>query len=128
MYKLKLNATIVVAAVICVIASATPRDVLGAMSAKEARASVERQYGVKVLKITNINFAGKKVFLLTVMSPGGDSNSAFQVNRLAVDPDTGKLVSGFRHRSSGYDYAEGDGANEANRQPTGVLRQGWNWR
>jgi hypothetical protein len=62
------------------------------------------------------------------MSPGGNENSAFQVSRLAVDPDTGRLVSGFRHRRSGYDYAEGDGANETNRQPTGVLRQGWNWR
>lgn len=98
------------------------------MSAQEARASVEKQFGVKVLKITNTRIAGKTVYLLTIMSPGGDTNSAYQVNRLAVDPDTGRLVPGFRHRRSGYDYAEGDGANETNRQPTGVLRQGWNWR
>ena len=128
MYKLKLISITVAIAASFIIAGATPRDAFGAMSAQQARASIEQQYGVKVLKITNTRFAGKAVFLLTIMSPGGDTNSAFQVNTLAVDPDTGRLVSGFRHRRSGYDYVGGDGSNETNRQPTGVLRQGWNWR
>ena len=128
MYKLKLIIITAAIAASFIVAGATPRDALAAMSAQQARASIEKQFGVKVLNIKKIEFAGKKVFLLTVMSPGGDTNSAFQVNRLAVDPDTGRLVSGFRHRRSGYDYAEGDRANAANRQPTGVLRQGWNWR
>ena len=128
MYKLKLAGLTVALAAGIIIASTMPQLAQAAMSAQDARASVERQFGVKVLKVAIGNLAGKAVVLLTVMSPGGDTNSAFQVNRLAVDPETGKLVSGFRHRRSGYDYAEGDGANETNRQPTGVLRQGWNWR
>lgn len=130
MYKLTFTSVTaaVIALAICVMASVAPRAAQAGMSAQEARASIERQFGVKVLKVTTTVLAGKAVFLLTVMSPGGNVNSAYQVNRLAIDPDTGKLVSGFRHRRSGYDYADGAGANEANRQPTGVLRQGWNWR
>lgn len=99
-----------------------------AMSEAEVRRTIERQFGVKVLKIQNTQFAGKRVFLLTVMSAGGDTNEAFQVNRLAVDPETGRLVSAFRHRTSGYDYAAGAGERDVNRQPTDVLRQGRIWR
>jgi hypothetical protein len=128
MFRVKFTSFTAAFAVLCLMAAATPGTAQGAMTAQQASDSIERQFGVKVLKISKTTFAGKSVFLLTVMSPGGNENSAFQVSRLAVDPDTGRLVSGFRHRRSGYDYAEGDGANETNRQPTGVLRQGWNWR
>ena len=41
-------------------------------------------------------YDGRAVFLVTVMNPGGDFNEAFQVTTLAVDVETGKLVSGYR--------------------------------
>lgn len=128
MYRLKQFSGLAAMAAVCVIAAATPRAAQAAMSAGQAKASIEQQYDVKVLKIANSTLAGKPVYLLTIMSPGGASNSAFQVNRLAVDRKTGKLVSGVRHLPSGYDHAAGAGANVPNRQPTSVLRQGWNWR
>lgn len=102
MCNLTLTSVVAVVASLC-IAGTAPREAHAAMSAEEARESVERQFGVKVLKISKAELAGKPVYLLTVMSPGGNSNSAFQVNRLALDPDTGRLVSGFRHPSLDYD-------------------------
>ena len=128
MCNARLFALAAAAASICIIAGGTPQEAHAAMSEQEARASVEREFGVKVLKIGKVELGGKPVYLLTVMSPGGNANAAFQVNRLALDPETGRLVSGFRHLSSGYDNAEGARANEADRQPAEALRQRWNWR
>lgn len=106
----------------------TPQPAWAAMTEAQARAMVESTYGVRVLKSERSTLYGKTIYLLTVINPGGNDNAAFQVTRLAVDPISGRLVSGFRHRTSGYDYADGDRARTTDKQPTDVFRQGWNWR
>ncbi len=113
------SAVFAVAAAFAVSASA-------AVTEQAVRQNIEKTYDVKVLKIAKGQLEGKDVYLVTVMTAGGNNNAAFQVNRLAVDPETGKLVSGFRHHASGYEVAPGE--RDTDRQPTDVLRQGWNWR
>ncbi len=77
-----------------------------AMSADEVAAKIAEAYGVTVLRIVPTVTDGRSVFRVTIMNPGGDFDEAFQVNTLLVDADTGKLVSGFRHRASGYDASQ----------------------
>ena len=77
-------------------------SVQAAVSETEASELVAERYGVEVLRVRAGERDGRKVWLVTVMQPGGDSNSAFQVHLLAVDQETGELVSSFRHHSSGY--------------------------
>ena len=66
---------------------------------------IEERYGVKVLRIREAEDDGKRVFILTVMNPGGTSNDAFQVNTLALDPATGKLISQYRHTPTGHRHS-----------------------
>lgn len=99
-----------------------------AVSESQARQMIEQAYGVRVLKIEKREFRGRAAYLLTVMTPGGNDNAAFQVNVLAVDPETGKLIPGYRHGHSGAEAAGGAPLRETDRQPAKALRQGWNWR
>ncbi len=73
-----------------------------AMSEDQVRAAITRDYGVEILRIRADTLDGRAVFLVTVMNPGGDFNTAFQVNTLAVDAETGRLVPQFRHNPSGH--------------------------
>lgn len=66
-----------------------------------ARQLAER-FGVQVLKVRAGERDGRKVWLVTVMQPGGNRNNAFQVHLLAVDQESGNLVSSFQHRADGY--------------------------
>ena len=75
---------------------------LAAVSEAEATDKLETSYGVRVLKVRSGEIDGRKVWLVTVMNPGGNSNAAFQVNTLAVDKESGELVPSFRHGASGY--------------------------
>ncbi|MCG8593158.1 MAG: hypothetical protein MI785_02110 [Kiloniellales bacterium] len=86
-------------------ASLAPSSAAASVTQKEAELKVAEDFGVEVLsKRTRAgDIDGRAVWFLTVMNPGGTSNGAFQVNTLAVDRKTGKLVPAFRHRSSGYD-------------------------
>lgn len=88
-----------VAIAVCVL----PATASAAVSESEAAKMVERTFDVEVLRTRAGQIDGHGVWLLTVMNRGGDFNTAFQVNTLAVDRDTGKLVPAFRHRESGYD-------------------------
>ena len=72
-----------------------------AATAQQVAKKIEAGFGVRVLKVRRSQVDGRAVFLVTVMNPGGDFNEAFQITTLAVDVKTGKLVSGFRHLSSG---------------------------
>ena len=101
---------------------------MAAVTEQSVRQNIEKTYDVRVLKLVKGTLDGKAVYFVTVMSAGGNDNAAFQVNRLAVDVETGALVSSFRHHSSGYELPAGTLDNETDRQPTDVLRQGWNWR
>jgi hypothetical protein len=62
---------------------------------------IEEAYDVDVLRARPGQIDGRAVWLLTVMNKGGDFNTAYQVNTLAVDQETGKLVPAFRHGASG---------------------------
>ncbi len=97
------------------------------VTARQASRQFAESYGVQVLKVRSAEIDGKLVYLLTVMNPKGDFIEAFQVNTVAVDADTGNLIAGFRHRSSGYD------ANQApsfrpNLNSADTLSWGFVWR
>ncbi|MEO3429388.1 hypothetical protein AAFN88_11055 [Pelagibius sp. CAU 1746] len=79
-----------------------PSSAEAAVSQEAAAKSISEAYGVQVLKVRAGELDGRKVWLLTVMRPGGNSNGAFQVHLLAVDQQSGELVSSFRHHASGY--------------------------
>lgn len=80
-----------------------PLPTVAAMSADQVSAKITKVFSVKVLRTRPGQADGRRVYVVTIMNPGADFNTAFQVNTLIVDADTGKLVSGFRHRASGYD-------------------------
>lgn len=91
------------------------------VDAAAVRASIEKKFNVKVLKINAITVDGKSAFKVTVMYPGGNFNTAFQVNTLIVDAATGEAIPVFRHIASGQVLANGGDAI-TNRQPVGALR------
>ena len=97
-----------------------------AMSADEVSAAIAAAYGVTVLRVVATEEDGRSVFRVTIMNPGGDFDEAFQVNTLLVDADTGKLVSGFRHRASGYEPSQA-AAFETNRHAPDSLSWGFLW-
>ena len=85
-----------------VLLATVPGRALAAVSEADAVENIEATYGVRALKVRSGEIDGRDVWLITVMNPGGDSNSAFQVNTLAVDKESGQLVPSFRHGTSGY--------------------------
>ncbi len=97
------------------------------VTARQASRQFAESYGVQVLKVRSAEIDGKRVYLLTVMNPKGDFNEAFQVNTVAVDADTGNLIAGFRHRSSGYDANQAPSYNP-NLNSADTLSWGFVWR
>ncbi len=83
-----------------IIATAAPVPA-AAVTESQAVRMIEETYEVEVLRARAGQIDGRQVWLLTVMNRGGDFNTAFQVNILAVDRETGKLVPAFRHGPSG---------------------------
>ncbi len=72
-----------------------------AVTGEAAGKRIAAEFGVTVLRVVPGAIDGIPVWLVTVMNRGGDFNSAFQVNTLAVDQATGRLVPSFRHKASG---------------------------
>ena len=72
-----------------------------AISQEEAAAKVAEEYGVEVLKTDAVLQGNQPIILLTVMQPGGNDNAAFQVNTIAVDAKTGKVIPGARRLETG---------------------------
>jgi hypothetical protein len=70
-------------------------------SEKEIADRIAKTYGVTVLKTTQSEANGKPVLYVTVMNPGGNSNGAFKVTTLEVDPATGELMSQYRTTPTG---------------------------
>lgn len=64
-------------------------------ASKAAADKVAKEYDVTVLRTEEGEIDGKAVVFVTVMKDGGNSNDAFQVTTLAVDPQSGELVSQF---------------------------------
>ena len=97
-----------------------------ALSKAQVQAAIEKQYDAKVIKIYPGTDAGRPVFFVRVMFNGGNYNTAFQVNTLVIDAETGKRVPQFRHRSSGQELS-GSYDSRPNRQAPAALR-GHIWR
>ncbi len=121
------RAGVCIAAVLLAAALSFPLPAIAAMSGDQVKAKIAKEFGVKVLKVRPAKADGRKVYVVTVMNPGGDFNEAFQVSTLTVDAETGKLVPGFRHRASGLD------ANQApsyvpNLHSPDTLGWGFIWR
>lgn len=75
----------------------------GALTPEEAARRIAGEHRVEVLGIEEIERDGRRLYEVTVMFPPGDSNVAFQVGTLWIDPDTGEPVPRFRHRADGYE-------------------------
>jgi hypothetical protein len=81
--------------------SATPRPSWALMSEAKVRAAVENDYDVKVIKITPGKDGERVVFFVRIMYNGGNFNTAFQINTIVIDAESGKRIPQFRHGSSG---------------------------
>lgn len=91
-----------------------------ALTEAEVSARFAAEYDVRVLKTERWTLHDRKVYRLTVMNKGGNFNEAFQVYTVAVDPDTGKLISDFENRGG----APGATRYDPNRQPAESMRPG----
>ncbi|MEQ8355179.1 MAG: hypothetical protein RH942_06545 [Kiloniellaceae bacterium] len=87
---------------VALVAGNVASPALAAISQEAAAQKIAESYGVEVLKVRAGERDSRKVWLVTVMFPGGNRNNAFQVHVLAVDQETGELVSSFQHRADGY--------------------------
>jgi len=79
-----------------------PEGAQAAVGKEAAAKKISQTYNVDVLRVRAGTIDDRKVWLVTVMMPGGNSNSAFQVHVLAVDQESGALVPSFRHHADGY--------------------------
>ncbi len=92
---------------------------------QDAKRLVEEAYDVEVLKVREDEIDGRAVWLVTVMLPQGDYNTAFMVSSLAVDRESGDLVPAFRHRESGYDLPGGLRGDKAGLRPDSARGAPW---
>jgi hypothetical protein len=88
--------------VAALIAAPVLPEAQAAVSKEAAAKQIGQAYDVEVLRVRAGDIDGRKVWLVTVMKPGGNSNGAFQVHVLAVDQESGALVPSFRHYADGY--------------------------
>jgi uncharacterized membrane protein YkoI len=67
-----------------------------AMTADQIKKQVESVSGGKVLKIEPREVGTLKGYAVTIMNPGGNTNSAFQVYTVIVDAENGTIVPEHR--------------------------------
>jgi hypothetical protein len=67
----------------------------------QAAANIARDFDVEILRVRPGEIDGTQVWFVTVIRPGGNYNTAFQVTTLAVDQASGELVPAFRHGPNG---------------------------
>ena len=72
------------------------------MTKQQIIGQIERDYSVKVLGVRQGEKMGKGVFSVTVMNPPGNFNEAFQINTIAFDVKSGKLVPVAAQTPQGY--------------------------
>ena len=101
---------------------AVPSSANAAMTQSQITAAIEKLYDVRVLKIYADKENGKSLFRVKVMYNGGDWNTAFQVNTIVIDAETGERVAQFKHQSSGRSLP-GNYDSMPNRQPPDALRR-----
>jgi len=104
------------------LAISEPAGAQALMSEAAARAKLEKDWGVEVLRVQADEQDGVPVFLVRVMNPGGNFNEAFQVNVLVIDRRTGELVPQFRHGPTGLRGVAG-APNDADENSGPVLRR-----
>ncbi len=101
---------------------AVPSSAKAAMTQSQVAAATEKSYDVRVLKIYADKENGKSVFRVKVMYNGGNWNTAFQVNTIVINAETGERVTQFKHQSSGRSLP-GNYDSMPNRQPPDALRR-----
>lgn len=96
----------VIALAIAALATATPADAQR-LTAEAAARQVAETYGVEPLRVREMRLEdGRLAYAVTVMTPGGTSNSAFMVTTLLVDAQSGELVPQFRHTPTGHEFSD----------------------
>lgn len=65
-----------------------------ATEASAARAAADR-LGVELISTSTLEIDGRRLVAARVMAPGGDSNVAFLVQTLVVDPASGEVLGVF---------------------------------
>lgn len=107
-----------IAATIVVLAVAVSGSA-AAQTLGEIKERIEQDYGVEVLGMRRIVRDGRPLYAVSIMSPAGNFNDAYQINVLLVDPETGRPIPLFRHGVSGYrsgDAARADMTRERTRR------------
>jgi hypothetical protein len=79
-----------------------PAAAQGVLSPAEISKRIETTFGVRVLRVRRSENEGRATYAVTVMNPGGNYNEAYQVSTLMVEPESGRLISQFRHLPAGY--------------------------
>ncbi len=80
----------------------SPTAAQNVRSPEQVSERIEATFGVRVLRIRRAENEGRSTYAVTVMNPGGNFNEAYQVSTLMVEPESGKLISQFRHLPAGY--------------------------
>ncbi|MEX2629941.1 MAG: hypothetical protein WD341_08380 [Tistlia sp.] len=109
--------TLAAFALLMLATAATPA---AALTQQEAETLVAERFGVEVLKARPGYLAGRLVWLVTVMNPGADSNSAFVVSTVAVDEETGEPVLDFERIETGRPAAAGPPVTRQEAPATGL--------
>jgi hypothetical protein len=81
--------------------TAEPGSVAAAVTQEQAAARIGAEYDVEVLRVRAGTLDERAVWFVVVMKGAANANDAFQVTTLAVDKETGELVSTFRHGPNG---------------------------
>ena len=80
----------------------SPAAAQGVLSPEAVSERIEAAFGVRVLRVRRSDYEGQTTYVVTVMNPGGNYNEAYQVSTLMVEPESGALISQFRHLPAGY--------------------------
>jgi hypothetical protein len=76
-------------------------------SPADITAELEQERGVKVLRLEETRVDGRPAYVVSVMNAAGDSNAAFQVERILVDAETGVAIQTYRHGPTGWSETAG---------------------
>ena len=123
-----MNRIVLLAACASLVAAMAATPAEARMTKAQVKQALEKAYPVRVLDryIESATFDGRPVYRVKVMNRGGNFNSALMITTLIVDADSGKLLSVFRHKDSGYELSDG-GDRDGDRQPADAPR-GVQWR
>ncbi|HEX6144992.1 MAG TPA: hypothetical protein VFZ01_19920 [Geminicoccaceae bacterium] len=71
--------------------------------------AVAGRLGVEVLDVRTVDVQGRPLVAARVMEPGGNSNAAFLVQTLVIDPESGEVVGVFPGSESDFGSLPGPG-------------------